>query len=255
MTPTFPLYRAPLEPLDVGSCAVCGQQTEVFDVHWLAGADEDGSFPCCYACIRAGQGGWTWDTEIGQVGRAEAAAGRIRGWAQGFEVEFLPGQPTGEELLLQGADVITYLHNGEKIGRAWEFVDVTYPDLSGCSTPEEQRELLQTEGIRVVRKTPGQSFCKVEPDLLEELLRTPPYPSCQGAVWLFCCRQPMVFVGNWTQADFTRHAPPGKRGGARKWFNKIVDDVEPELWDSSDVDFYAFQCPQCEKHRARWGST
>jgi uncharacterized protein CbrC (UPF0167 family) len=42
-----------------------------------------------------------------------------------------------------------------------------------------------------------------------ELLRTPSYPSIQGERWLFCCKGPMTYVGQWSRQKFTEMAPDG----------------------------------------------
>ena len=50
---------------------------------------------------------------------------------------------------------------------------------------------------------------RVDQGTLFELLRTPTYSTIQGERWLFCCREPMVFIGAWTREQFVAHAPNG----------------------------------------------
>ncbi len=89
-------------------------------------------------------------------------------------------------------------------------------------------------------------------DLLE-LLRTPTYSSIQGEHWLFCCDQPMIFAGEWQQDDFRRAAPDGV--DPEEFFNTVVDDVCPGLWEDRLHDItavYVFFCEHCRKYRAHW---
>ena len=85
-----------------------------------------------------------------------------------------------------------------------------------------------------------------------ELLRTPTYNTIQGEGWLFCCRQPMIFVGEWSRQDFTRRAPDGD---GRRYFEEIVRHTVPGLWEDRLHDItgvYVFRCPSCGKITAHW---
>jgi uncharacterized protein CbrC (UPF0167 family) len=89
-------------------------------------------------------------------------------------------------------------------------------------------------------------------DVMFELLRTPTYSTIQGDCWQFCCRQPMVFLGEWDRADFTANAPD-RNGEAH--FRSIVQDVAPGLWEDQLHDstgIYVFRCQKCGRKTAHW---
>jgi len=52
-----------------------------------------------------------------------------------------------------------------------------------------------------------------------ELLRTPSYRTIQGDQWLFCCKSPMTFRGQWSRKDYSDNAPDGN---ALAFFERIV---------------------------------
>jgi|SRR5262245_9940796 len=84
-----------------------------------------------------------------------------------------------------------------------------------------------------------------------ELLRTPEYGTWQGECWLFCCQRPMVFVGEWSQDDYTRRAPDGD---GQAFFVDVIEDAEPEMWDGIGRSFgnYVFHCPECDRYRGHY---
>lgn len=89
-------------------------------------------------------------------------------------------------------------------------------------------------------------------EILFELLRTPSYITIQGEQWQFCCRRPMVFVGEWSREDFARRAPDGD---GRRYFEEVVQDTVPGLWEDQLHDItgvYVFRCPLCERNKAHW---
>jgi len=89
-------------------------------------------------------------------------------------------------------------------------------------------------------------------EFMFELLRTPSYSTWQGEKWLFCCKQPMVYVGSWDREDFTRNAPDGD---GRALFERVVPDFEPEMWDGEFGDctsYYVFRCSYCGRLRSHW---
>ena len=47
---------------------------------------------------------------------------------------------------------------------------------------------------------------KLPQPLMFELLRTPGFHTIQGQSWLFCCKEPMTFVGCWEREDFSNNA-------------------------------------------------
>ena len=88
--------------------------------------------------------------------------------------------------------------------------------------------------------------------MMLELLRTPGYSSIQGETWLFCCKTPMVYVGEWSRQTFMEMAPGGN---ARAFFESVVENSSERLWndDLGDVTaIYVFRCGACRKYRAHW---
>ncbi len=89
-------------------------------------------------------------------------------------------------------------------------------------------------------------------EIMFELLRTPTYSSIQGEQWQFCCGQPMVFVGEWSQEAFARRAPDGN---GQRFFEEIVQDSKPGLWEDrldDVIEVYVFRCALCERLTAHW---
>jgi uncharacterized protein CbrC (UPF0167 family) len=87
---------------------------------------------------------------------------------------------------------------------------------------------------------------------LLELVRTPAYPSIQGERWLFCCREPMAFLGEWSRERFAREAPDGN---GRALFEAVVEEAVPGLWEDELHDvtgIYVFECCRCARRRAHW---
>lgn len=85
-----------------------------------------------------------------------------------------------------------------------------------------------------------------------ELLRTPAYSTIQGDIWQFCCKQPMVFVGAWPRAEFTRRAPDGN---GRQFFESVVKHSVPGLWEDNLHDLtgiYVFRCASCGRLTGHW---
>lgn len=85
-----------------------------------------------------------------------------------------------------------------------------------------------------------------------ELLRTPTYSSIQGDQWQFCCKQPMIFVGQWSRDDFNRHAPDGN---GQAYFQGVVQNTVPGLWEDQlhdETGIYVFRCPLCSRMTAHW---
>lgn len=118
-----------------------------------------------------------------------------------------------------------------------------------------------THGRPGLRRTdfelsPGESEgwfrAKVQSDVLIELTRTPSYTTWQGEQWLFCCRNPMTFLGEWDAADFNRNA---QDGNGRVLFEQIVEDQQPGMWEcgiGGGVCVYVFRCNSCARFRAHW---
>lgn len=89
-------------------------------------------------------------------------------------------------------------------------------------------------------------------EMMFELLRTPNYLTIQGERWQFCCREAMVFVGQWRQEQFAQHAPDGN---GQLFFEQIVQDRLPWLWTSGlheGIGVYVFRCGRCGRMTAHW---
>lgn len=98
----------------------------------------------------------------------------------------------------------------------------------------------------------GWTGARLPQETMFELLRTPTYRTIQGERWLFCCRHPMIYIGEWTRADFANHAPDGD---GKVFFEQIVEDIVPGLWEDKlhdETGIYVFRCADCGRHRAHW---
>ncbi len=89
---------------------------------------------------------------------------------------------------------------------------------------------------------------------LGELLRSPKYDTWQGESWLFCCREPMVFVGplkepllerlrkhEQTQEEVVAHLLQVEAREAHARTSEVL---------AGRASMYVFRCQRCEKHRA-----
>ena len=124
-----------------------------------------------------------------------------------------------------------------------------------------------TEGFRELTK-PGYELVPIRDDrgnrriaarlpiaTMLELLHTPSYVTSQGVNWLFCCGEPMTYVGEWTPSDLRMIAP----NGGPDFFQQPVGgpaglDVDQmcECLDSGDMDVYGFRCLSCGSHSAHY---
>ena len=99
-------------------------------------------------------------------------------------------------------------------------------------------------------------LCEITPEARNELLRTPGYLSWQDERWLFCCGQPMVYLGDWGRDEFNAQAP---NGDGKLLFDEIVIDREPDMWELDEygesISYYVFQCSQCQKLSCYWDMT
>jgi uncharacterized protein CbrC (UPF0167 family) len=86
-----------------------------------------------------------------------------------------------------------------------------------------------------------------------ELLRTPGYGTWQGECWLFCCRYPMAFVGEWHWEQFEGRAADGN---GEALYYAVVEDVPAGTYDmlGHRLSVYVFECKRCGKLRAHWDS-
>ena len=82
-----------------------------------------------------------------------------------------------------------------------------------------------------------------------ELLRMPTYLTFQCDNWLFCCKEPMIYVGPWSREKFSEIAA---NGDGREFFHQVVRDTVDGLWDEFNAGVYVFRCSTCGKHSAHW---
>jgi uncharacterized protein CbrC (UPF0167 family) len=153
----------------------------------------------CYACLRAGQGAITKDTEFGMVSWEQAVQGVTHG---------VPGlQSSDFELVLLDADEEWY----------------------GARVPREH---------------------------LFELLRTPNFHTWQDERWLFCCRRPMTYAGEWASVMNSARRPADPRA----FFESVLDPGEEYrewLWERISTPpggacLYVFECKVCGRFRSAW---
>lgn len=93
-----------------------------------------------------------------------------------------------------------------------------------------------------------------QPGHWAELLRTPRYATFQGERWLFCHELPMIYLGEWGQADFEAARP----GAGCDLFAEIIRDVDPDQFEDAwayglqesygelGLRVYAFRCQRCD---------
>lgn len=111
---------------------------------------------------------------------------------------------------------------------------------------------LRRSDFDLVPKERGWVGAWLPEEMMFELLRTPTYATIQGDLWQFCCKQPMVYQGQWLRADFSRLAPDGD---GQRFFDQIVQRVVPGLWEDRMHDttgVYVFQCRLCHRETAHW---
>jgi uncharacterized protein CbrC (UPF0167 family) len=96
---------------------------------------------------------------------------------------------------------------------------------------------------------------RISSEHLLELVRTPSYVSWQGERWQFCCGQPMTYIGEWQEADFSNHASDGD---GKALFDQLGKDggLEYLTWDELCNEFhgviYAFNCKACGSKKVHW---
>ena len=115
---------------------------------------------------------------------------------------------------------------------------------------------LQTSEFELVPIDPAEDWygVRIPQEHLFELLRTPAYGTWQEERWLFCCKRPMTYVGEWANVLKSPRPP----GDARAFFEQILDPGEASkdwLWDaitrgSGSVGLYVFHCKACGRYRA-----
>jgi len=94
----------------------------------------------------------------------------------------------------------------------------------------------------------------VPAETLIELVRTPAYRSWAGPVWLFCCDEPMTYVGAWSREQFDEAAADGD--GQSLLAHILGDGADADIDAMWDGDFgysprvYVFRCLTCGSLRA-----
>src|SRR5207248_1757875 len=111
---------------------------------------------------------------------------------------------------------------------------------------------LDSSEFELVPRQDDWTGARLPSEVMLELLRTPTYVTIQGEQWELCCRRPMVYLGQWAQAEFNAAAPDGD---GQALFDEIVQESEEGLWeddlhDSSGI--YVFRCASCERKTANW---
>jgi uncharacterized protein CbrC (UPF0167 family) len=111
---------------------------------------------------------------------------------------------------------------------------------------------LDRPDFEMVPKEDDWVGARLPQEVMFELLRTPTYSSIQGERWQFCCRRPMVFLGEWSREEFARRAP---HGDGQRYFEEVVQDSILGLWEDQLHDItgvYVFRCPSCDRVTAHW---
>jgi uncharacterized protein CbrC (UPF0167 family) len=161
----------------------------------------------CYACLRAGRAAFAHDTVVGIVTWEPAQAGHT------LEMPVKPEPEPQEAHYAASASQYGFEHV-IVARKPWESGG---PDMDW-------------EAVRVPQP------------LLMELLRTPSYSTWQGEHWLFCCKQPMVYLGDWGPADFEQYAGAGN---GRALFETVAPDTDYWLWGHGGAGIYVFRCRAC----------
>ena len=114
---------------------------------------------------------------------------------------------------------------------------------------------LRTDQFEVVPIDPDEDWygVRVPGEHLWELLRTPGFHSWQGERWLFCCRQPMTYMGGWRNVvESLRPDDPSA------FFEGLFDpDDEARGWgyepfESGNASLYVYRCRSCGRCRATY---
>jgi uncharacterized protein CbrC (UPF0167 family) len=111
---------------------------------------------------------------------------------------------------------------------------------------------LSRNDFEMVPKDDDWVGARLPQETMFELLQMPTYSSIQGERWQFCCRQPMIFLGEWSRDEFTKRAPDGD---GKRLFEEIVQDPVPRLWEDDLGDItgvYVFRCKSCGRLTAHW---
>jgi len=132
---------------------------------------------------------------------------------------------------------------------SWDqaFQGITH-GVPGLKTTEFEIVPIDTEEEWFGARMPGEH--------LFELLRTPSFVTWQGERWLFCCKRPMTYVGEWASFMESPHRPHD----AKAFLNQIMEEDDPtraSVWESvsggsGGVCVYLFRCVSCKRFRSSW---
>jgi uncharacterized protein CbrC (UPF0167 family) len=232
----FPLFEAPITDADdyrgQGVCSVCKKASQVcFDL----------GIGCAFICRCESCG-----TENG-MDASDRKDVSCRRCGQAIPFPSVSGLIVCYSCLRAGKAAITKMTELGMISWKQAFEGITH-GRPGLSHPDFQ--LVPTDSL-----DPRDSDwvrARLPQDAMFELLRTPTYTTIQGESWQFCCRLPMVFVGQCSRAQFTARAPDGD---GEAFFRRVVQDVVPGLWEDKLHDVtgvYVFRCQKCQRLTAHW---
>ena len=234
----FPLFEAPASEassyLGISRCEFCEQR----DQHCFRLYIGD------YVVVRCPQ----CETENGlRADKADAVA--CRSCESSLAI---PGRSDGEGVRI----CFSCLRDGRgAIGKDTEFGMVSWDfavrghthGIPGLQTTEFETIVIDIDEDWVGVRMPEEQ--------LFELLRTPAFHSWQGEIWLFCCKSPMTYLGDWHSVS-----APLEEEKSRNLFANLAAEIEEFGdwgWESvSDpngpICLYVFQCKQCGKYRANY---
>jgi len=117
---------------------------------------------------------------------------------------------------------------------------------------------LKTAEFELVPIDPEEEWfgVRLPSEHLFELLRTPSFVTWQGERWLFCCKRPMTYLGEWTSLMNSQNPP----SDAEALFNQIMEEDEQTrawVWETVSAGtgsacVYVFQCKSCGRFRSSW---
>jgi uncharacterized protein CbrC (UPF0167 family) len=121
--------------------------------------------------------------------------------------------------------------------------------LPGLETTDFERVLIDADedwyGVRVPHEH------------LFELLRTPSFNTWQDETWLFCCKRPMTYIGEWASVlkfQFRETEPRAvfesvfdPDDSSKEW---VWERLSGRKWDT--ICDYVFQCNTCGRFGSTW---
>jgi uncharacterized protein CbrC (UPF0167 family) len=95
---------------------------------------------------------------------------------------------------------------------------------------------------------PARKQVTVAPSAVDELRRTPGFPTWNEVAWPLHCCDFMVYLGTWQPRD-VRAAAVARGRQARDIFMEMTDAADQRLWSDGaeewGVTFHAFRCASC----------